>query len=60
VLLALTNISNIVVYRYHNTGTWTDDPLLVALEYGLPLIIALVLAFRRVGTRRKGALLKTE
>jgi hypothetical protein len=33
VMLALMNLSNIVVYRYHRTGTWSDDPLLVAIEY---------------------------
>jgi hypothetical protein len=32
-LLALTALSNIIVYRYQRSGQWTDDPLIVALEY---------------------------
>jgi alpha-1,6-mannosyltransferase len=32
-LLGLSNLSNIVVYRYHTGGGWTDDPLLMILEY---------------------------
>jgi alpha-1,6-mannosyltransferase len=41
VLLAMTNLSNVVVYRYHSTGEWVDDPLLVAVEYAVPLLVAL-------------------
>jgi alpha-1,6-mannosyltransferase len=52
VLLAMTNLSNIVVYRYHTTGVWLDDPALVAVEYGVPLILAVAMAAVR---RRRGA-----
>jgi hypothetical protein len=38
VLLGLTNLSNIVVYRYRLTGVWEDSWVLVALEY-LPFTI---------------------
>jgi hypothetical protein len=33
VLLGLSNLSNIVVYRYRTAGNWTDDPTLMLLEY---------------------------
>jgi hypothetical protein len=33
VLLGLSNLSNIVVYRYRTGGTWVDDPALMLLEY---------------------------
>jgi hypothetical protein len=51
VLLAMTNLSNIVVYRYQATGIWSDDPLLVAVEYGIPVCIGAAMAV----VRRRGA-----
>jgi alpha-1,6-mannosyltransferase len=33
VLLGLSNLSNIVVYRYRTGGSWVDDPVLMLLEY---------------------------
>lgn len=33
VLLGLSNLSNIIVYRYRTGSGWTDDPLLMLLEY---------------------------
>jgi len=33
VLLGLSNLSNLVVYRYQTGGTWVDDPLLMLVEY---------------------------
>jgi alpha-1,6-mannosyltransferase len=33
VLLGLSNLSNIVVYRYRTGGGWVDDPGLMLLEY---------------------------
>lgn len=33
VLLGLSNLSNIVVYRYRMGGGWVDDPLLMLIEY---------------------------
>ena len=33
VLLATSNLSNIVVYQYHMTGIWQDKPWLVFAEY---------------------------
>ncbi len=39
-LLALSNLSNIVVYEYHATGAWQDKPWLVFVEY-LPFYVLL-------------------
>jgi hypothetical protein len=36
-LLCTSNLSNIVVYRYHATGIWKDQQWLLALEY-LPFV----------------------
>ncbi len=33
VLLGLSNLSNIVVFRYRTGGGWADDPVLMLLEY---------------------------
>ena len=33
VLLGLSNLSNIVVYRYRTGGGWADDPLIMIIEY---------------------------
>jgi hypothetical protein len=41
IFLGLSNLSNIVVYRYHTTGVWRDDPLLMILEYA-PFFILLL------------------
>lgn len=32
-LLGLSNLSNVVVYRYQTTGSWVDDPMLLLVEY---------------------------
>ena len=32
-LLGLSNLSNIVVFRYRTGGGWTDDPVLMLIEY---------------------------
>jgi hypothetical protein len=45
VLLGLSNLSNIVVYRYHQSGQWLDDPLIVACEY-LPFVVLVVMETR--------------
>jgi alpha-1,6-mannosyltransferase len=58
VLLALTNLSNIVVYRFHATGVWLDDPVLIALEYGIPLLLAVILRMRRRRTEGTGGVLR--
>jgi hypothetical protein len=40
-LLGLSTISNIIVYRYTTTGEWIDDPWIVAAQY-VPFALALV------------------
>jgi len=41
VLLAMSNLSNLVVYQYRATGVWKDQPLLILLEY-LPFFLLLL------------------
>ncbi len=45
VLLGLSVVSNIIVYRYTTTGEWVDDPWIVAAQY-VPFAIALVWEYR--------------
>lgn len=40
-LLAICNLSNIIVYEYHTTGIWQDKPWLVLAEY-LPFYALLI------------------
>ena len=49
VLLGLSNLSNIVVYRYRTGGTWVDDPVLMLLEY-VPFFALIIWELMR-GTR---------
>jgi hypothetical protein len=46
VLLGLSNLSNIVVFRYRSLGLWEDDPLILLLEY-LPFFVLLGWEIRR-------------
>ncbi|MGA9120876.1 MAG: hypothetical protein WB699_16035 [Bacteroidota bacterium] len=39
-LLGLSVVSNVIVYRYVTTGQWIDDPWLVAIQY-IPFAVAL-------------------
>jgi len=39
--LGLSNLSNIVVFRYRALGLWEDDPLILLLEY-VPFFVLLV------------------
>jgi uncharacterized membrane protein len=41
VFLGLSNLSNIVVYEYRSTGVWSDQPLLLLVEY-LPFFVLLI------------------
>ncbi len=45
-LLILSNLSNIVVYQYKDSGFWVDNPLLMLLEY-LPFFALLIWEFLR-------------
>lgn len=45
-LLGLTAASNIVVYRYLLSGLWTDDPVIIAIEY-LPFLLLLAVEIVR-------------
>lgn len=49
-LLALSNVSNVVAYEYRRDGVWEDDALLLVLEY-LPFYILLVRECVRGGFR---------
>jgi alpha-1,6-mannosyltransferase len=46
VLLGLSNLSNIVVYRYRTGGAWVDDPVLMLLEY-VPFFVLFILELQR-------------
>jgi len=50
-LLILSNLSNIVVYQYKDSGFWADNPLLMFLEY-LPFFALLIWESLR-GTPRR-------
>lgn len=41
VLLGISNLSNVVVYQYHTTGIWRDNPWVVLVEY-FPFYILLI------------------
>jgi hypothetical protein len=45
-LLALSAVSQVVVYRYQTSGVWADDPLLLLIEY-LPVYAVLLAEIRR-------------
>ena len=46
VWLGLSNLSNIVVFRYRSVGVWENDPLILLLEY-LPVVVLLGWEIRR-------------
>jgi len=57
VLLGLSNLSNIVVYRYRTGGGWVDDPLLMLLEY-VPFFILFIWELMRGA--RSGVVFESE
>jgi alpha-1,6-mannosyltransferase len=57
-LLGLSNLSNVVVYQYKETGAWRDNPLLMLVEY-LPFFAILAWELWR-GRIRSGRLVSRE
>ncbi|MDH4069890.1 MAG: glycosyltransferase 87 family protein [Ignavibacteria bacterium] len=56
-LIGLTNLSNLVVYRYIMAGEWIEYPLLIVLEYvPFAVLFAYEIAQRRILRPAAGAL----
>jgi hypothetical protein len=57
VLLGLSNLSNIIVYRYRTGGGWTDDPLIMLIEY-VPFFALFI--WEMIRGARSGVVFNTE